>query len=142
MIRRAAKSDIPAILEVLGEMYSKSPIPLGELSVLKAGSSLEAAIDTDVVFVVGTPIVGVLALRRCTFWYSEGSFLADLVYYVKKDKRASRYAAGLLREAQSYATMRQLPLLMAVTYGEDVARKDAFFQRMGMHRIGGVYQRG
>jgi hypothetical protein len=38
--------------------------------------------------------------------------------------------------------MRELPLLMAVVHGEDVVRKDAFYERHGFTRVGGVYSRG
>jgi hypothetical protein len=37
--------------------------------------------------------------------------------------------------------MRGLPLLMAVVHGEDVARKDNFYERHGLARVGGVYLR-
>lgn len=140
MIRRAVIADIPDILTLLAEMHKGAPIPLPPMSILKTGNAIEAAINGDVVF-VSDPIDGILALRKCTYWYSNHHFLADLVFFVRPSARKSQGAA-LLRAAQHYAKIENLPLLMAVSYGEDVARKDSFFTRKGMTRIGGVYQRG
>ena len=85
--------------------------------------------------------VGILALTEGTHWYSNEKFLGDLVFYVAPSSRTSRIASHLLRSATQYATMRGLPLLMAVVHGEDVARKDNFYERHGLARVGGVYLR-
>lgn len=87
-------------------------------------------------------LVGVLALQETTHWYSDHPFLADLVFFVKPSQRVSRVASHLLRAATEYATMRGIPLMMAVVHGEDVVRKDHFYARHGFQRVGGVYTRG
>lgn len=90
----------------------------------------------------GDKLCGVLALQEGEHWYSHSKFLGDLAFYVTPSARASRIASHLLRAAIDYATMRGLPLLMAVVNGEDVERKDKFYQRHGLVRVGGVYNRG
>jgi len=144
MIRVAKEGDIPAMGTLLVQMHHEVPVGLPPVAPHKVEAALRGCIQGGRIFLAhkGERLVGILALQEGEHWYSHGKFLGDLVFYVAPCARTSRIASGLLRSAVEYATMRKLPLLMAVVHGEDVARKDDFYARQGFDRVGGVYSRG
>jgi GNAT superfamily N-acetyltransferase len=144
MIRVAKEGDIPAIGALLVEMHAGAPVGLPPIAPHKVEAALGDCLQGGRIFLAlkGDRLAGVLALQEGEHWYSHGKFLGDLVFYVAPCARTSRIASHLLRAALEYATMRELPLLMAVVHGEDVVRKDAFYERHGFTRVGGVYSRG
>lgn len=144
MIVVAKEKDIPAIGELLVQMHASVPLNLPPIAPHKVEAALRQCLQTGRIFLgyKGGKLGGILGIREGEPWYSHGKFLADLVFFVAPSSRASRIASHLLRAATEYATMRGLPLLMAVANGEDVERKDKFYARHGFVRIGGVYNRG
>jgi len=144
MIVAAKEADIPAIGALLMQMHRTAPMKLPPVNPHRVEASLRGCLQEGRIF-LGLKvqrIVGVLALQECPHWYSNEKFLGDLVFYVDAGSRTSRIASHLLRAATEYATMRGLPLMMAVVHGEDVVRKDHFYARHGFQRVGGVYTRG
>ena len=143
MIEIAKERDIPEMGTLLLEMHHTSPMLLPPVAPHKVEAALRQCLREGRVFVARRGrIVGILALQAVEQWYSHEKFLGDLVFYVSPSSRVSRVASKLLRAATEYATMRELPLLMAVVHGEDVERKDQFYVRHGFSRVGGVYSRG
>ena len=144
MIVVAKEKDIPDICSLLVEMHQSVPLKLPPLAPRKVVAALCHCMQNGRVFLgyKGEKLGGVLGVQEGEHWFSHGKFLADLVFFVSPGARASRIASLLLRSATEYATMRGLPLLMAVVNGEDVERKDKFYARHGFTRIGGVYNRG
>ena len=140
----AKEGDIPDICSLLVEMHQDVPLRLPPLAPHKVVAALKNCLDTGRIFLgyKGGKLVGVLAVHDGEHWFSNEKFLGDLVFFVSPRGRTSRVASLLLRNATEYATMRGLPLLMAVVNGEDVERKDKFYARHGFTRIGGVYNRG
>jgi GNAT superfamily N-acetyltransferase len=143
MIEVAKEGDIVDIVPLLVQMHGTSPTPLPPIAPHKLLGALKDSLDGGRMFVARRGrVVGILALTEGTHWYSDEKFLGDLVFYVAPCSRTSRIASHLLRAATEYATMRGLPLMMAVVHGEDVQRKDNFYARHGFIRVGGVYSRG
>ena len=140
----AEEKDIPAIGSLLVGMHHNTPMKLPPISPYKVEKALKACMDHGRIFLGhrGDRLVGILALQEGEHWYSHGKFLGDLVFYVEESARTPWMAPRLLRSGMEYAKMRGLPLLMAVVHGEDVVRKDNFYQRHGFERVGGVYSRG
>lgn len=144
MITVAKEGDIPHIGMLIVHMHASIPMRLPPIAPHKVEAALRKCLQHGRIFLgyKEDKLCGVLALQEGEHWYSHGKFLGDLAFYVVSSARASRIASHLLRAATDYATMRGLPLLMAVVNGEDVERKDKFYQRHGLVRIGGVYNRG
>jgi L-amino acid N-acyltransferase YncA len=144
MIAVAKEKDIPAIGGLLMQMHHTAPMKLPPVAPHKVEAALRDCLKDGRIFVAhrGDKLVGVLALQEVEHWYSHGKFVGDLVFYVDAGARTSRIASRLLRAASDYATIRGLPLLMAVVHGEDIVRKDHFYARHGFARVGGVYSRG
>jgi GNAT superfamily N-acetyltransferase len=120
-------------LPLLDKMHSESGLKLPAVDHTKV---LESLINS-VVFAVEDK--GIIALQEGEHWFSREKFIGDLVFYVDSDFRHMPIAVKLLREAQNYAKIRDLPLMLAVVDGNDIERKDAFYIRMGFQNAGGIY---
>ena len=144
MISKAKECDLQELSILIFKYTETCPLRLPTPSLKKVIHAFQKCLDTGVIFKAERKerIVGLLALYEGEFWYSHSKFLADMAYFVEPSSRSSRFASHLLKSAKEYATMRDLPLLMGVTHGGDVARKDHFYARHGMDRIGGIYCRG
>lgn len=144
MIVAAKEKDIPAMGGLLVEMHASIPMKLPPIAPHKVEAALRHCMQNGRIFLgyKKEKLAGILGIQEGEHWYSHGKFLADLVFFVSPGARSSRIASHLLRAASEYATIRGLPLLMAVVNGEDVERKDWFYARHGFQRIGGVYHRG
>ncbi|NBU88792.1 MAG: hypothetical protein EBS16_06230 [Betaproteobacteria bacterium] len=142
MIRCADHADIPQICTLLVGMHREAAMKLPPISPLKVEESLRDCIRDGIVFLgFKEKLGGVFALRKVCPWYSDQPFVADMVFYVAPFARKSTLASSLLRHGQRYATICGLPLASAVMSGVDVDRKDHFFTRNGMRRVGGLYWR-
>jgi len=86
-------------------------------------------------------LVGAMAGRPAEYWWSTERFVNEGVFFVSERARASRAAVLLLKAMQGYADDLGLPLVVGVTSGDEVERKDRFFAKRGMARIGGIYHR-
>lgn len=144
MIEKARARDLPELARLISTYTESCPLKLPPVSLPKIEKAFARCLDSGIIFkaVRKERPVGILALHEGEFWYSHSRVISDMAYFVEPSSRASRYGAHLLKAGQEYATMRGLPLLMGVTHGGDVMRKDLFYTRHGMDRIGGIYARG
>lgn len=144
MIEKAKAKDLEELTTLIARYTETCPLQLPPVSPSKITKAFQRCLDSGVIYKAMRKdrAVGILALYEGEFWYSHSKFVADMAFFVEPSSRASRFASHLLKAAQEYATMRDLPLLMGVTHGGDVLRKDLFYSRHGMNRIGGIYARG
>lgn len=144
MIQKAKVGDLEELTSLILKYAETCPLQLPPGSPSKIRGSFQRCLDSGIIFKAlrKDRAVGILALYEGEFWYSTSKFVADMAFFVEPSSRASRFASSLLKAGQEYATMRNLPLLMGVTHGGDVLRKDLFYTRHGMTRIGGIYARG
>lgn len=142
VIRPAAASELGDFLPLLHNMHRESAIKWPSYDDRKILGALEQCFETGCVFgafdVPHLP-VGILALAEGEHWFSTHKFLGDLVFYVHPNHRRSTVARRLLEAGKRLATDSGLPLMLAVVDGRDVERKDAFYERGGFNRIGGVF---
>lgn len=143
MIRCADEADIPQIGKILVSMHREAQMNLPPISPRKVEASLRECMRDGVVFIGfhQGKLGGVMAVKRVCPWYSDLPFVADMVYYVSPESRKSNLGRGLLQAAQDYATIWGLSFASAVMSGVDVGRKDHFYTRNGMRRVGGLYWR-
>lgn len=140
MIRPAKLTDLPRLCELAVNMHDESPFPLPPINADKLIKGLMRS--TVIVWEVNDTIGGFIALQEGEFWYSDERFVADLLFYVHPDHRKSKAGLSLLKAAQQYARIKELPLFMAPVNGVDVDRKDALYKRLGMRKLGGTYAYG
>jgi GNAT superfamily N-acetyltransferase len=140
MIRPAKLTDLPRLCELAVMMHDESPFPLPPIDADKLIVALMKA--TVVVWEQNEKVGGFIALQEGTFWYSQERFIADLLFFVQPEFRKSTAGRDLIRAAQTYAKIKELPLFMAPVNGVDVDRKDALYKRLGMRKLGGTYSYG
>ena len=128
----------PDILRLLTRMHEESSLDLPPVNLGKVARALDKCSHIFVALSSGC-VVGVLALSRGEHWFSERQFLGDLVFYVAPEYRATRAAHMLLRLGKEAAIMEELPLMMAVVDGGDLDRKERFYERCGLKKLGSVH---
>jgi hypothetical protein len=140
MIRSAKLTDLPRLCELSVCMHDESPFALPPINPDKLIKGLMRS--TVIVWETNDVIGGFIALQEGHFWYSDERFVADQLFYVHPDYRKSKAGISLLKAAQQYARIKELPLFMAPVNGVDVDRKDALYKRLGMRKLGGTYSYG
>lgn len=107
--------------------------------VLYVGSHL----NSGVVFVVRNDrgeVGGVIAGMESSPWFSTKRHVSEGVFFVEPEMRKTRAAIILLKALKRYADDRGMALIAGVTSGDDLERKDRFFESQGLERIGGIYR--
>jgi GNAT superfamily N-acetyltransferase len=102
---------------------------------------LKQAIERRLVIAVEEDgeLVGGVALYESAPLYSVETGLYDMGFYVKEEYRRSRAAVLLRDAAKAIAADMGKPLLLGVSSGADLDRKDKFFTRAGFRRVGSFY---
>lgn len=128
----------PDVLRLLVRMHEESGLRLPPVNLGKVARALDKCSHIFVALSSGS-VVGILALVRGEHWFSEREFLGDLVFYVAPEFRATRAAHMLLRLGKEAAIMEELPLMMAVVDGDDLDRKERFYEQCGLRKLGSVH---
>lgn len=140
--RLARREDFPAVWGLATRFHAEAFADL-ELDAAKAMTALAAAVEAMTVLVATDgDVVGALALRDGSPWYSDRRVLSDLMFYVAPEARGRGAAIALLRAATAFAAAEAVPLLVSVSSGLKPDRQDKLFARVGFRRIGGLYRMG
>lgn len=140
-IRIARPSDIEPILNLLADYHTDAHAGFPAMKREIARKVVTAHIGSTLVAALDGRIVGVTALKRDGWWWTDEEFMADVYTYAQKEYRKYGVGMRLIRAAKAYASACGLPLIMAVISGTDVERKDKLYGRLGLMRVGGVYLR-
>lgn len=145
IVRPATYFDASAIFHLLLLMHHEAPINLPPVNGAKSMRGIINTLEGGHAFVTednGT-LAGSIGGDISQDWYSESLFLADKWFFVPKDYRKSRSALLLLKAFKEHKTELGLQVLrMGVFNGEDVGRKDRFFEKAGFLKVGGLYVEG
>lgn len=144
-VRPAIILDASAILALLMEMHRTADINLPPINGAKAISRISRCIQDGAAYVAEDAegaLIGSVGGEIGSDWYSDQPFLVDAWFYVRPAARSSRAAFSLLRSFRAAARDAGLPLRMGVFNGGDVERKDKFFSRAGLRRVGGYFVEG
>lgn len=139
-IRRAGPEDAA---DIFGLLYfnalAENSLGADGFSPEKAMLTIRRLIPTTLLAVSGEEIVGVLMMEITDLWYSSSKFMVDVIFFVRKDARNSTAAARLVRGAIRSGKSAELPVVLQQSSGEDMLRKDRFYERMGGRRLGGMF---
>lgn len=140
-VRPARREDIVPLVEMLGrEMVPIVPDPQ-HFDPARAAVVLDR-LPRVYLALMGTDIVGCLALRHDVWWWTGSPFVTDTVFFLAERARASTLARDLLAAGERYAAGQGMPLLVGVLSGQDLERKGAWFERRGYRALGGLYLKG
>ena len=143
-LRRAVPADLSAVYVMLEQAFEESPVDLPEIAPEKAWQRIRGIIESQFCLVIEHEgeVAGSIAITAGDLWWSDKPALMDAWFYVRPDYRKTRAAVTLMSTARDFAREKGLPLILGVSAGGDVERKDAFYKRQHLTAIGGLYVEG
>lgn len=143
-IRVATEEDVPNTVGLLADMHKEASLTFPPMDAEKVVKAIFDVVKDGILLLAETHdnrIVGLLALVKSNYWFSNYPFIADLVFYVSPEFRTSSAGYQLIKAAKAFSDKMKVPLMMSVTSGEDPRRKDNLYERSGLKYIGGIFAR-
>ena len=72
-------------------------------------------------------------------WWSDKLYLADLWFFVYKEHRKSRVAIKLVKSFLEIGRDANISVKLGHIYSGDIDRKDKFYERLGLSKVGSLY---
>jgi len=143
-VRRATFYDAGSILRILTKMHSESEVfKHFPVDVPKAAMMITSVLTRGLSFVAETDEDGVIGsiggMVSPGLWYSSQPFLGDLWFYVDSAFRQNSAAIELIDIFLEEAKKHNLPVQLGHVAGSDLDRKDKFFERRGLVKMGSIY---
>ncbi len=141
MIRLATVEDLSEIYMMLNVMHSETIEGTSPIDSEKLTSAINNALHKGVVIVmdVNGKISGSMAGVETSDWWSKEKYLADMWFFVYKEHRRSNIAAKLIKSFMRVAKEAQFKIKLGHVYSGDGERKDKFYERLGLSKVGSLY---
>jgi GNAT superfamily N-acetyltransferase len=141
MIRLATVEDLSEIYMMLNVMHSETIEGTSPIDSEKLTSAINNALHKGVVIVfdVNGKIAGSIAGMETSDWWSSEKYLADMWFFVYKENRKSNIAAKLIKSFMRVAKEAQFKIKLGHVYSGDGERKDKFYERLGLSKVGSLY---
>jgi GNAT superfamily N-acetyltransferase len=141
MIRLATVEDLSEIYMMLNVMHSETIEGTSPIDSEKLTSAINNALHKGVVIVfdVNGKIAGSIAGVETSDWWSKEKYLADMWFFVYKEHRRSNIAAKLIKSFMRVAKKAQFKIKLGHVYSGDGERKDKFYERLGLSKVGSLY---
>jgi|TARA_R100000951_G_scaffold106405_1_gene100990 GNAT superfamily N-acetyltransferase len=141
MIRLATVEDLSEIYMMLNVMHSETIEGTSPIDSEKLTSAINNALHKGVVIVfdVNGKIAGSIAGVETSDWWSKEKYLADMWFFVYKEHRRSNIAAKLIKSFMRVAKEAQFKIKLGHVYSGDGERKDKFYERLGLSKVGSLY---
>ncbi len=141
MIRLATVEDLSEIYMMLNVMHSETIEGTSPIDSEKLTSAINNALHKGVVIVfdVNGKIAGSIAGVETSDWWSKEKYLADMWFFVYKEHRRSNIAAKLIKSFMRVAKEAQFKIKLGHVYSRDGERKDKFYERLGLSKVGSLY---
>jgi len=140
-LRIATSEDLPPLHRLLTAMHSGTVVGTSPLDLSRLEAALDYSVSRGEVLVaeVDGEIVGSIAWMECSDWWSTELYLADRWFFVYKGYRNSRVALTLVRGFLEVGRAAGIKVRMGHVYSGDLARKDKFYGRLGLTKVGSLY---
>ena len=138
-IRRASIFDFSHICALLVRMHENTDFDLPEIDGEKFSNAVLRTINQGIVLVAieDGQMIGAIGGIKSSEWWSNEPLLGDIWFYAEPESRATRAAANLVKEFMSAG--QGMNIKLGHIYGNDLDRKDNFFERLGLKRVGTSY---
>lgn len=143
-LRSATIFDATSILLLLLKMHRAMPSAASfPVHQGKAAQAIAGVLSNGLCLVVedeDSLIVGSIGgyIGR-SLWYSDQPVLGDMWFFVLPDHRKSTAADELISAFIDKANELKVPVQLAHIVGDDMDRKDKFFERKGLVKMGSVF---
>jgi len=137
----ATVEDLSEIYMMLNVMHSETIEGTSPIDSEKLTSAINNALHKGVVIVfdVNGKIAGSIAGVETSDWWSKEKYLADMWFFVYKEHRRSNIAAKLIKSFMRIAKEAQFKIKLGHVYSGDGERKDKFYERLGLSKVGSLY---
>jgi|TARA_A100000172_G_C2955945_1_gene80739 GNAT superfamily N-acetyltransferase len=141
MIRRANVLDISAIIFMLNEMHKETKVEVPKINTHKLINKINELLHKGLVLVAieDNRIVGSIAGTTVNDWWSDEMYISDAWFYVFPKHRKSSYAKNLCIDFIKIAKEAKLKVRLGHVFSGDLERKDKFYERLGLVKVGSTY---
>lgn len=145
-VRPAARGDVDALVAMGARMHAETAysfLPYDAEKVRQFVLAQIAETEAYCLFVAdedGAPI-GMLGGYVSDYFFCDEKIACDTVVYVERSRRGTLAAARLIRAFREWASVRGArEICLGVSSGRDTERTGRFYERLGLHSVGGVYK--
>jgi len=144
MMRLATVEDLSELYVMLHVMHSETIDSTSPIDSEKLTAAIATALHRGVVVVyeVDGAIAGSIGGMETSDWWSSDVYLADMFFFVYKEHRQSKIATRLIKGFLKIARDAQIKVKLGHVYTSDGDRKDKFYERLGLSKVGSLYMEG
>jgi len=141
ILRLATVEDLSELYMMLMVMHSGTVDGTSPVNSEKLTTAINNALHRGVVIVaeVNGKIIGSIGGMETSDWWSDKLYLADLWFFVYKEHRKSRAALTLVKSFLEIGRDANIKVKLGHVYSGDIDRKDNFYERLGMAKVGSLY---
>ena len=141
MIRLATVMDLSELYHMLYVMHSETSHNLSPIVSEKLTTAISMSLHRGVVLVaeVDGHIIGSIGGMETTDWWSDEKYLADMWFFVYKEHRKSTAAIKLVKSFMQIGKDASIRIKLGNVYSGDLERKDNFYERLGLCKVGSMY---
>lgn len=141
MIRMAKAEDFSEIYMMLKVMHSGTIRGTSPVDPETLKSAIKNALHRGVIliFELNGKIAGSIAGMETSDWWSKEKYLADMWFFVYKEHRRSNIAVQLIKSFMQLAQIANIKIKLGHVYSGDGERKDKFYERLGLSKVGSLY---
>jgi len=133
--------DFSNLYNMLIVMHSETIVGTSSVNSEKLTNAISNALHRGVVLVaeVNNKIVGSIGGMETSDWWSDDKYLADMFYFVSKEHRNSTIAVKLIKGFMKIGKNANVKVKLGHVYSGDGDRKDKFYERLGLVKVGSLY---
>tara|TARA_R100001460_G_scaffold32478_3_gene63659 strand:+ start:9322 stop:9756 length:435 start_codon:yes stop_codon:yes gene_type:complete len=141
MIRRANVLDTSALIFMLNEMHKETEVEVPKINTHKLINKINDLLHRGLVLVAvkDNKIVGSIAGMEVTDWWSDEKYISDTWFYVFPNERKSNFAKNLCIDFIKIAKEAKLKVRLGHIFSGDLERKDNFYSKLDLVKIGSTY---
>tara|TARA_R110002020_G_scaffold299019_1_gene514797 strand:+ start:162 stop:596 length:435 start_codon:yes stop_codon:yes gene_type:complete len=141
MIRRANVLDTSALIFMLNEMHKETEVEVPKINTHKLINKINDLLHRGLVLVAvkDNKIVGSIAGMEVTDWWSDEKYISDTWFYVFPNERKSNFAKNLCIDFIKIAKEAKLKIRLGHIFSGDLERKDNFYSKLDLVKIGSTY---
>jgi len=143
VLRLATVEDLSDLYMMLQVMHSEAIDGTSPIDSEKLTAAINRALHTGVVVVaeVDGKIAGSIGGMETSDWWSsdKNKYLADMWFFVYKEHRNSTIAVKLIKSFMEIGKKANMKMKLGHVYTGDGDRKDNFYERLGLSKVGSLY---
>lgn len=138
-IRVATMDDLPACIRLAMKIPEENDMDyFPKPDVMKVAETLEELINkqTLILYDNNGVICGLFGVRLDTFWWTSEPMLVDILFYIKPEFRSFSAYKRMLRVAEDFAKINNVPLALLFFTTKDSDKKHQMVLRRGFKTVG------